>query len=161
MHITDYTNASRTMLFNLNKWIGIKSCWTTFRFRMRCFQTSVLPATPISLDLQIRLPFWRSRSDLWGPGDQQAALFGQVAFESGEAKNTYGTGCFMLLNTGHSIVPSTSGLLTTVANGIGKAPVNYALEGSIAIAGAAVQWLRDNLGLIRNAVKQRRLPISK
>ncbi len=81
-------------------------------------------------------------------GDQQAALFGQTCFAPGEAKNTYGTGCFMLLNTGHQIVPSKSGLLTTVSYQIGNSPAVYCLEGSIAVTGALVQWLRDNLGLI-------------
>jgi glycerol kinase len=81
-------------------------------------------------------------------GDQQAALFGQTCFDSGEAKNTYGTGCFMLMNTGTAPVVSKSGLLTTVGYRIGSEPAAYALEGSIAIAGALVQWLRDNLGLI-------------
>ena len=79
-------------------------------------------------------------------GDQQAALFGQACFKPGEAKNTYGTGCFMLMNTGEKTVPSKCGLLTTVAYKIGAKPAVYALEGSIAITGALVQWLRDNLG---------------
>ena len=81
-------------------------------------------------------------------GDQQAALFGQTCFSAGEAKNTYGTGCFMLLNTGTKVVPSKSGLLTTLGYKIGDQPAIYALEGSIAITGALVQWLRDNLGMI-------------
>jgi glycerol kinase len=81
-------------------------------------------------------------------GDQQAALFGQTCFSTGEAKNTYGTGCFMLMNTGEKLVPSKSGLLTTVGYKIGDRPAIYALEGSIAITGALVQWLRDNLGMI-------------
>jgi glycerol kinase len=81
-------------------------------------------------------------------GDQQAALVGQTCFEPGEAKNTYGTGCFMLMNTGNEPVPSTAGLVTTVAYQLGDEPPCYALEGSIAIAGALVQWLRDNLGII-------------
>jgi glycerol kinase len=84
-------------------------------------------------------------------GDQQAALVGQACFEPGESKNTYGTGCFMLLNTGTTPVPSHSGLLTTVAYRAGAAPAVYALEGSIAVAGSLVQWLRDNLGLIRSS----------
>jgi glycerol kinase len=84
-------------------------------------------------------------------GDQQAALFGQTCFAPGEAKNTYGTGCFMLLNTGERIVQSKSGLLTTVAYRLGDRPAVYALEGSIAMAGALVQWVRDNLGLIEKA----------
>jgi len=93
-----------------------------------CFETSV----PVCGDL----------------GDQQAALVGQTCYSAGEAKNTYGTGCFMLLNTGTEVVHSRSGLLTTLAYQLGDSPANYALEGSIAITGALVQWLRDNLGLI-------------
>jgi len=81
-------------------------------------------------------------------GDQQAALVGQACFRAGEVKNTYGTGCFLLMNTGEQAVPSQFGLLTTVAHKFGNAPVHYALEGSVAITGALVQWLRDNLGLI-------------
>jgi len=84
-------------------------------------------------------------------GDQQAATVGQTCFSVGEGKNTYGTGCFMLVNTGNRIVPSSSGLLTTVAYQMGEAPATYALEGSVAVTGALVQWLRDNLGLIRNS----------
>uniref|UniRef100_UPI002ACEA4E0 FGGY family carbohydrate kinase n=1 Tax=Anaerolinea sp. TaxID=1872519 RepID=UPI002ACEA4E0 len=84
-------------------------------------------------------------------GDQQAALFGQACYDPGEAKNTYGTGCFMLLNTGTTPVPSQSGLLTTLGYKIGNAPAVYALEGSIAITGALVQWLRDNLKMIENS----------
>jgi len=84
-------------------------------------------------------------------GDQQAALFGQTCFSAGEAKNTYGTGCFMLLNTGTKAVPSKSGLLTTLGYKIGDQPAVYALEGSIAITGALVQWLRDNLGMIKTS----------
>jgi glycerol kinase len=84
-------------------------------------------------------------------GDQQAALYGQTCFSSGEAKNTYGTGCFMLLNTGTKIVPSKSGLLTTLGYKIGDKPAVYALEGSIAITGALVQWLRDNLQLFEKS----------
>ena len=84
-------------------------------------------------------------------GDQQAALMGQACFNPGEAKNTYGTGCFLLMNTGETPVPSTCGLLTTVAYRLGDRPACYALEGSIAVTGALVQWLRDNLGLIRTS----------
>ena len=85
-------------------------------------------------------------------GDQQAALFGQTCFKAGEMKNTYGTGCFILMNTGETIVDSQNGLVTTVAYQIGKeGAVQYALEGSVTIAGALVQWLRDNLGLIQSS----------
>jgi glycerol kinase len=112
------------------------------------------------------LPQIRSSSEVYGQinlgqlagvpiagilGDQQAALFGQTCFDVGEAKNTYGTGCFMLLNTGTKIVQSENGLLTTVGYKIGDAPAIYALEGSIAITGALVQWLRDNLNIIQNS----------
>jgi glycerol kinase len=111
------------------------------------------------------LPAVRPSSDVYGTavgdlagisvagdlGDQQAALFGQTCFSPGEAKNTYGTGCFMLLNTGNKAVPSKSGLLTTLGYKIGDQPAVYALEGSIAITGALVQWLRDNLGLIKTS----------
>jgi glycerol kinase len=90
-------------------------------------------------------------------GDQQAALVGQACFTPGEGKNTYGTGCFMLVNTGSEIVASTSGLLTTLAYQIGKFPAIYALEGSIAITGALVQWLRDNLGLIQTSAEVEKL----
>jgi glycerol kinase len=93
-------------------------------------------------------------------GDQQAALFGQACYAPGEAKNTYGTGCFMLLNTGDQVVPSNSGLLTTVAYGLEPGKATYALEGSIAITGAAVQWLRDNLGLIENAAETQEIAAS-
>jgi glycerol kinase len=86
-------------------------------------------------------------------GDQQAALFGQTCYSPGEAKNTYGTGCFMLLNTGETPVPSKSGLLTTLGYKIGNKPAVYALEGSIAITGALVQWLRDNLGMIKKSAE--------
>ena len=86
-------------------------------------------------------------------GDQQAALMGQACFAPGEAKNTYGTGCFLLMNTGETPVPSTSGLVTTVAWQLGEQKPCYALEGSIAVTGALVQWLRDNLGLIRSSAE--------
>jgi glycerol kinase len=111
------------------------------------------------------LPQIRSSSEIYGEakgalagisvagdlGDQQAATFGQAAYDVGDAKNTYGTGCFMILNTGTDLVPSKSGLLTTVGWKLGDAPAIYALEGSIAITGALVQWLRDNLGLIEKS----------
>lgn len=149
--ITDYTNASRTMLMNLKT-----LDWDEELLALFAIPRSMLPKIRPSSDRDLY-----GFTDPQGPcggripicgdlGDQQAALFGQVGFDPGEAKNTYGTGCFMLLNTGKDIVPSQSGLLTTVAC-CGKAC--YALEGSIAIAGAAVQWLRDNLKLIQNAAE--------
>ncbi len=151
VHITDYTNASRTMLLNLRT-----LDWDDELLRLFGIPRSMLPKLRPSSDKNLygftdpAGPFG-GRVPICGDlGDQQAALFGQVGFEAGEAKNTYGTGCFMLLNTGNEIIPSQSGLLTTVASDGG---VCFALEGSIAIAGAAVQWLRDNLKLIQNAAE--------
>ncbi|MBI4786539.1 MAG: glycerol kinase GlpK [Chloroflexi bacterium] len=151
VRITDYTNASRTMLLNLRT-----LDWDDELFDLFGIPRAMLPQLRPSSDRNLY-----GHTDPAGPfggrvpicgdlGDQQAALFGQVGFEAGEAKNTYGTGCFMLLNTGKEIVPSKSGLLTTVAS---NGDVCFALEGSIAIAGAAVQWLRDNLKLIQNAAE--------
>ena len=147
VHVTDVTNASRTMLMDL---------------RTLDWDDGVLAAIGVP---RAMLPRIASSSEVYatagGPlagvaiagdlGDQQAALFGQACFAPGEAKNTYGTGCFMLLNTGDRPVASTSGLLTTVAYRLGGQPPAYALEGSIAVAGALIRWLRDNLGLIGSA----------
>jgi glycerol kinase len=148
VHVTDVTNASRTQLMNLATldWddailadFGIpKSMLPKIRSSSEVYGTAVVKAVegvPIAGVL----------------GDQQAALFGQACFSPGEAKNTYGTGCFMLMNTGEKAVPSKSGLLTTLGYKIGDKPAVYALEGSIAITGALVQWLRDNLGLIEKS----------
>lgn len=149
VHITDYSNASRTMMFDINnlKW-----------------DEKILEELDIPVEL---LPEVRPSSEVYGytdehtfggaeipiagaAGDQQSALFGQACFEPGMAKNTYGTGCFMLMNTGEEVVHSKNGLLTTIAWGVdGK--VEYALEGSIFVAGAVIQWLRDELGLIRDS----------
>ncbi len=149
VHVTDVTNASRTMLMNLETldWdeeilslMGIpRSMLPPIKASSEVYGTGVgeLEGIPIAGDL----------------GDQQAALFGQTCFSPGEAKNTYGTGCFMLMNTGTKIVPSKSGLLTTVGYKIGDKPAVYALEGSIAITGALVQWLRDNLGMITSSAE--------
>ena len=144
IHVTDVTNASRTLLMNLEKlqWddelLDLLDVPRAMLPRI-CSSSEVygyavagLPRVPISGDL----------------GDQQAALFGQCCFEVGDAKNTYGTGCFMLLNTGTTPVHSKNGLLTTVGYKLGKLPAVYCLEGSIAITGALVQWLRDNLQII-------------
>jgi len=150
-HVTDVTNASRTMLMNLRT-----LDWDDELLEILAIPRSMLPTIRPSSDPAL---YGATRAD--GPvggavpvcgdlGDQQAALFGQTCYDPGEAKNTYGTGCFMLLNTGPEPIPSESGLLTTVGYGL-PAGTTYALEGSIAITGAAVQWLRDNLGLIQNA----------
>jgi len=145
VHITDVTNASRTQLMNLET---------------LSWDSELLDAFGIP---RAMLPTIRSSSETYGLakepsitnaaiagilGDQQAALVGQACFEAGEAKNTYGTGCFLLMNTGTRKVDSKSGLLTTMAYKLGAQPAHYALEGSIAITGALVQWVRDNLGLI-------------
>jgi glycerol kinase len=145
-HVTDVTNASRTMLMNL-----ATLDWDEDILRVLSIPRRLLPQIRPSSDPQ---HYGQTRPD--GPfgaalpvagdlGDQQAALVGQTCFAPGEAKNTYGTGCFMLLNTGTQPVPSESGLLTTVGYQFGREPAVYALEGSIAITGALVQWLRDNL----------------
>lgn len=149
VHVTDVTNASRTMLMDIN----------TLQWRE---DTCADMGIPMSM-----LPEIRSSSEIYGYGrkngllvdtpisgilgDQQAATFGQACFEKGMAKNTYGTGCFMLINTGEEAVKSENGLLTTVCYKIGDQPTKYALEGSIAVTGSLVQWLRDNLKMISSA----------
>ncbi len=148
VHVTDVTNASRTQLLNL---------------KTLDWDSDLLAEFEIP---RAMLPQVRSSSEVYGAaalpaiagveiagilGDQQAALVGQACFRPGEAKNTYGTGCFLLMNTGERVVPSKFGLLTTVAYKMGCAPACYALEGSVAITGALVQWLRDNLGMIEKS----------
>lgn len=151
-HVTDVSNASRTMLMNL-----ATLDWDAEILSELKIPVAMLPHIVPSSDSQT---WGHTQND--GPfafqipvcgdlGDQQAALVGQTCFSAGEAKNTYGTGCFMLLNTGSEFVPSKSGLLTTLGYKFGNQPAVYALEGSIAITGALVQWLRDNLGLIEKS----------
>ena len=153
-HVTDPTNASRTMLMDLQT-----LDWDDELIRMLGIPRCMLPVIRPSSDRHaygFSLPSGPigARVPICGDlGDQQAALFGQTCYEVGEAKNTYGTGCFALLNTGEQTVPSKSGLLTTVAYSLEQGKATYALEGSIAITGAAVQWLRDNLGLIQSAAE--------
>ena len=148
VHVTDYSNASRTMLFNINT-----LQWDEEILRELDIPRSMLPeAEPSSCIYGYAdASFFGGEIPIAGAaGDQQAALFGQTCFHAGEAKNTYGTGCFLLMNTGEKPVFSKNGLVTTIAWGIdGK--VNYALEGSIFVAGAAIQWLRDELRLIDSA----------
>lgn len=148
VHVTDYSNASRTMLFNIHE---LK--WDEEILKNLNIPASMLPDVKPSSYV-----YGYTDKSIFGveipiagcAGDQQAALFGQTCYKSGMAKNTYGTGCFMLMNTGERAVPSHNGLLTTIAWGIdGK--VEYALEGSIFIAGAAIQWLRDELKIIENS----------
>lgn len=148
-HYTDYSNASRTLLYNIKELE-----WDSKLLEELDIPFGILPEVkPSSYFFGVTAPstFGGAEIPITGvAGDQQAALFGQTCFESGMAKNTYGTGCFMLMNTGEKAVVSNSGLLTTIAWGIdGK--VEYALEGSIFIAGAAIQWLRDGLKLIDSA----------
>ncbi len=148
VHATDYSNASRTMLFNIN----------TLEWDEEILQELDIPVSMLPEVKPSSYLYGYTSKELFGAeipiagaaGDQQAALFGQACFTSGMAKNTYGTGCFMLMNTGEKLVSSANGLLTTIAWGLdGK--VEYALEGSIFIAGASVQWLRDELKLIESA----------
>lgn len=145
LHLTDLTNASRTLLFNIHQLE-----WDEHMLGILDIPRAMLPEVRSSSEI-----YGHTHSSLFGAaipiagiaGDQQAALFGQVCRQAGMAKNTYGTGCFMLLNTGDQPVISHSGLLTTIAWGVGG-KVQYALEGSVFIAGAAIQWLRDGLKLI-------------
>jgi glycerol kinase len=144
-HLTDVTNASRTQLFNLQTLDWDSALLAAFNI-----PPAMLPRIRSSSELyaEATLPEIKGVPIAGILGDQQAALVGQACFAPGEVKNTYGTGCFLLMNTGDRMVPSKCGLLTTVAYQFGSQPPRYALEGSVAIAGALVQWLRDNLGII-------------
>jgi len=147
VHVTDVTNASRTMLMDLQT-----LDWDDEILALMGIPRSMLPAIKSSSAVYGQGVGTLAGIPIAGDlGDQQAALFGQTCFSAGEAKNTYGTGCFMLMNTGTKVVPSKSGLLTTLGYKIGDQPAVYALEGSIAITGALVQWLRDNLGMITSS----------
>ena len=150
VHVTDYSNASRTMLFNINtlEWddeiladLNIPKC--------------MLPQVKESSEIygETDPSFFGGRIPVAGAaGDQQAALFGQCCFEQGEVKNTYGTGCFLLMNTGHEAITSQSGLLTTIAASTSK-NVEYALEGSVFVAGAGIQWLRDSMRMLKTSAQ--------
>ncbi len=147
VHVTDVSNASRTMLMNLDT-----LDWDPDMLKVMGIPRAMLPAIKASSEVYGTAVGALAGIPVAGDlGDQQAALFGQTCFSAGEAKNTYGTGCFMLLNTGNKAVQSKNGLLTTLGYKIGKEKAVYALEGSIAITGALVQWLRDNLGLIQKS----------
>lgn len=144
IHITDVTNASRTMLMDIK---SLK--WDSEMLEVLHIPASVLPRIASSAEIYGYTLNTLNHVPIAGDlGDQQAALFGQGCYRAGDAKNTYGTGCFMLMNTGEKPVISQNGLLTTVGYKIGAEPAVYCLEGSIAIAGALVQWLRDNFQLI-------------
>lgn len=148
VHVTDYTNASRTMLFNIHDLRWDEELLTLFDIPS-CMMPEVQPSSCI---------YGKTADGILGgeipiagaAGDQQAALFGQCCFEPGQVKNTYGTGCFLLMHTGQEAIMSRHGLLTTIAAGSGD-KIEYALEGSVFVAGAAIQWLRDNMRLIREA----------
>jgi glycerol kinase len=150
VHITDVTNASRTQLMDLATLQWDEDILKDFEIPIQ-----MLPKIVSSSEVygHVRLPAIKDVPLASALGDQQAALVGQACFKPGEAKNTYGTGCFMLMNTGEKPVLSKFGLLTTVAYKPGDKPACYALEGSIAITGALVQWLRDNLGMIANSAE--------
>ena len=147
VHVTDYSNASRTMLFNIKD-----LCWDEEILKELNIPRCMLPEVKPSSCVYGSTDYFGGEVKIAGAaGDQQAALFGQTCFNAGEAKNTYGTGCFLLMNTGEKPVFSKNGLVTTIAWGIdGK--VNYALEGSIFVAGAAIQWLRDEMRLIDSSI---------
>ncbi|MBD5495723.1 MAG: glycerol kinase GlpK [Lachnospiraceae bacterium] len=148
VHVTDYTNASRTMLFNIHE-----LCWDEELLELFNIPRSMLPDVKPS-----GYVYGKTDAGVWGgeipiagaAGDQQAALFGQCCFTPGQVKNTYGTGCFLLMHTGDAAITSGHGLLTTIAAGTSE-KVEYALEGSVFVAGAAVQWLRDSMRMIRDS----------
>ena len=154
IHITDYSNASRTMLFNIR----------TLQWDQDILQRLDIPASMLPQARPSSEIYGMTDADLFGApipiagtaGDQQAALFGQACFHEGQAKNTYGTGGFMLVNTGKNIAPSKNGLLNTIAWGL-DGEVYYALEGSVFVSGATIQWLRDELGLIGSAAETEKM----
>ncbi len=146
--VTDYTNASRTMLFDIRKLTWDERILTELDIPAEMLP-EVKPSSCI-YGYTDRSLFGDAIAIAGAAGDQQAALFGQCCFHKGEVKNTYGTGCFLLMNTGEEAIASQHGLITTIAASTGT-EVNYALEGSVFVAGAAIQWLRDELQLIRNA----------
>lgn len=146
VHVTDVTNASRTMLYDI-----VKGCWDEKLLERLDIPSAMLPEVRNSSEIYgyaniqgVSVPIAAAC------GDQQAALFGQTCFEKGEAKNTYGTGAFLLMNTGEEMIPSKNGLLTTIASGIDDC-ITYALEGSVFVAGAVIQWLRDELKIVEES----------
>lgn len=155
LHITDFSNASRTMLFNIKTLQWDKELLDYFNI-----PANMLPKVVNSSEVYGKtIPGLITKEEIpiaGIAGDQQAALFGQTCFETGMVKNTYGTGCFMLLNTGENIVESKNGLITTIAWGLNN-KITYAVEGSVFVAGAAIQWLRDGLELFRNAAETEKL----
>jgi glycerol kinase len=149
-HVTDYSNASRTLLYNIHGLGWDEELLGLFGIP-GAMLPEVNPSSHVHGHTDPRVFFGRSVPIAGIAGDQQAALFGHACFDEGFVKNTYGTGSFLLMNTGVEAVPSKEGLLTTIAWGLGDGPVEYALEGSIFVTGAAVQWLRDGLRIINSA----------
>lgn len=149
IHVTDYTNASRTMLFDINN-----LCWDKKLLEILDIPASMLPTVKSSSEIYGEINILGASLPVSGiAGDQQAALFGQRCFSAGDIKNTYGTGCFLLMNTGPTAYESKNGLITTVAATAKNEEINYALEGSVFVGGAVIQWLRDELGLISTAAE--------
>ena len=147
IHVTDYTNASRTMLFDIHN-----LCWDKKLLELLSIPECILPEVKSSSEIYGEINILGENIPVSGiAGDQQAALFGQRCFNVGDIKNTYGTGCFLLMNTGNKATISKSGLLTTIAATLKNEPACYALEGSVFVGGAVIQWLRDELGLISTA----------
>lgn len=148
VHVTDYTNASRTMLYNIHE-----LCWDEELLAKLHIPYNMLPEVKPSSCIYGYTDVGVLGGNIpiaGAAGDQQAALFGQCCFEQGQVKNTYGTGCFLLMNTGNAAIESGNGLLTTIAASTGKG-VEYALEGSVFVAGAAIQWLRDEMRMVKKA----------
>ena len=157
VHATDYTNASRTLIFNI-----IEKKWDAELCQLLNIPPSILPQVKKSIDdygVVESIPEIADVPIFGDAGDQQAALFGQACFEEGQSKNTYGTGCFLLMNAGSNAIFSKKGLVTTLAVN-GKGNPCYALEGSVFIAGAAIQWLRDELKIIDNSAESEKAALS-
>ena len=149
IHVTDYTNASRTMLFNIHT-----LTWDEELLKILDIPKLMLPQVKSSSEIYGNINILGTELAISGiAGDQQAALFGQRCFKKGDIKNTYGTGCFLLMNTGETAVNSNNGLLTTIAASLKGEPVSYALEGSVFVGGAVIQWLRDELGIIASSAE--------
>ncbi len=156
-HLTDYTNASRTMLFNIDT-----LCWDKDLLELFDIPYSILPRVQDSAGFfgNVHKEYFGEEIPITGvAGDQQSALFGQLCFDRGMAKNTYGTGCFLLMNTGDRRIESKNRLITTIAWGL-DGHITYALEGSVFVAGAAIQWLRDGIGILGNAAQSEELAMA-
>jgi len=155
IHVTDYTNASRTMLYDIHK-----LCWDKKLLEILNIPESMLPTVKSSSEIYGEVNILGENIAVSGiAGDQQAALFGQRCFGVGDIKNTYGTGCFLLMNTGSTAYKSKNGLLTTIAASFNN-EITYALEGSVFVGGAVIQWLRDELGLIQNSSQSEECALS-